>query len=550
MKLVNLQSNFKSTEIKLRGGVLVGAILALLLYLPVTPLFAADVDLEPHVSRFFPEWKSIGKFEGQPITAVVTGKQGPIGYLFITDDIIAIPAYSGKPISTLVGIDMQGTIKGVQILKHEEPILAVGVSEQDLANYVNQYQGLKLGQTAKIGGSDRPGYVAIDGISGATITVIVINSTIVRSLQAVVGARGIGATRSTKPVAKTTTKKQPIVRKPDTVRQPGNRSVPPGREFEMEPGAPIWESIWRDQAPQILVLLLGLSALSMILIFQDWLAMHSSLLTRMRNTFLVFTVIVIGWVMLAQLSVVNVLTFASAVMHNFSWDVFLMEPAIFLLWGFLAVTLLLWGRGVYCGWLCPFGALQELINKVARHFKIRQFEFPSVVHERLLALKYIIFILLFGLSLQSMGLVLTFIEVEPFKTTFVMHFDREWPFLLYASALLVITIFNRKFYCKYLCPLGAALAIPTQLRIFDWLRRRKECGRPCQTCASECEVQAIRPTGEINANECHYCLDCQVTYWNAYKCPPMIEKRKRIEKRERVQAKIQSGSEEAPSRPV
>jgi len=96
--------------------------------------------------------------------------------------------------------------------------------------------------------------------------------------------------------------------------------------------------------------------------------------------------------------------------------------------------------------------------------------------------------------------------------------------------LLAIAVFNRKFYCKYLCPLGAALAIPAPLRIFDWLRRRKECGRPCQICEKQCEVQAIRPTGEINPNECHYCLDCQVTYWDDVRCPPLADKRRRREK--------------------
>ena len=49
--------------------------------------------------------------------------------------------------------------------------------------------------------------------------------------------------------------------------------------------------------------------------------------------------------------------------------------------------------------------------------------------------------------------------------------------------------------------------------------------------APYCPHSSIRPTGEINANECHYCLDCQVTYWDAYKCPPLVEQRKRCERR-------------------
>jgi NosR/NirI family nitrous oxide reductase transcriptional regulator len=196
----------------------------------------------------------------------------------------------------------------------------------------------------------------------------------------------------------------------------------------------------------------------------------------------------------------------------------------------VALTLLLWGRGVYCGWLCPFGALQELLHQLAQRLGIPEYRFPDVVHERLTALKYIIFVALFGLSLQSIGYAARAAEVEPFKTAIVMHFNRDGIFFWYALALLLVAVFNRKFFCKYLCPLGAALAIPAPLRIFDWLRRRKECGRPCQICAIQCEVQAIRPTGEINPNECHYCLDCQVTYWDDHQCPPLSEKRVRKEK--------------------
>jgi NosR/NirI family nitrous oxide reductase transcriptional regulator len=138
--------------------------------------------------------------------------------------------------------------------------------------------------------------------------------------------------------------------------------------------------------------------------------------------------------------------------------------------------------------------------------------------------------LLFGLSLQALNEAERYAEIEPFKTVFVLQFHREWGFVVYALGLVLVSAVNRKFFCKYLCPLGAALAIPARLKLFDWLKRRKECGRPCQICANECEVRAVGPTGEINANECHYCLDCQVTYWNAYKCPPMVERRKRHER--------------------
>jgi NosR/NirI family nitrous oxide reductase transcriptional regulator len=323
------------------------------------------------------------------------------------------------------------------------------------------------------------------------------------------------------------------------------------------PPEPIWIGVWHERVFPIAVLGAGLVFLTLVLIFQDWLARRSKLLLYVRDGFLLFTLFFIGWYGLAQLSVVNVLTFSHSIMHGFQWESFLIDPLMFILWAFVAVTLLLWGRSVYCGWLCPFGALQELTFQLARRFKrLPFFEMPQAVHERLWALKYIILLVLFGASLQSLSQAEYLAEVEPFKTAVTLRWGREWGFVLFAAAMVLVSAFNRKFYCKYLCALGAALTIPGKFRIFDWLRRHRECGRPCQVCARECEVQAIRKNGEINANECHYCLDCQVTYWNDRKCPPEVERRRRRQKSVRARELVRgmesmlgpSGIEEVPAR--
>ena len=138
-----------------------------------------------------------------------------------------------------------------------------------------------------------------------------------------------------------------------------------------------------------------------------------------------------------------------------------------------------------------------------------------------------IFLGLFGVSLASMPMAEKLAEVEPFKTAIILKFVRDWPFVVFAVVLLVIGLFIERFYCRYLCPLGAALAIPARMRMFDWLKRYRECGSPCQTCAHECPVQAIHPTGEINPNECVNCLHCQVLYQSDVKCPVIIRQLKR-----------------------
>nr|WP_314639171.1 4Fe-4S binding protein [uncultured Pseudomonas sp.] len=307
------------------------------------------------------------------------------------------------------------------------------------------------------------------------------------------------------------------------------RPLPSAEELAAleEAGRPMWLTIWNQKSFQITVLGSALLLLMAILFLQDSFTRRPRFLHWLRRGYLVFTVVFLGWYALGQLSVVNVLTFAHALFDHFRWELFLTDPLIFMLWVFTAASILLWGRGVFCGWLCPFGALQELINEAARKLRLPQYELPFAVHERLWAIKYIILLLLFGLSLESMSTAELFAEVEPFKTAVTLKFDRQWWFVLYAVALLVINLFTRKVYCRYICPLGAALAIPSKFRLFDWLKRRKDCGTPCQLCAKECEIQAIHPDGRINANECHYCLDCQMTYQNDNKCPPLINKRKK-----------------------
>ncbi|MDE1147174.1 MAG: 4Fe-4S binding protein [Azospirillaceae bacterium] len=290
-------------------------------------------------------------------------------------------------------------------------------------------------------------------------------------------------------------------------------------------GAKLWQRMWDGDRLDLALLALLLAAVTAIFFFQHELVRRPALYDRVRLAILVASLFWLGWWKHAQLSVVNVLTFVNALRTDFSWDYFLMEPLLFVLWFAVAAALLFWGRGAFCGWLCPFGALQELTNRVARRLKVKQVKVPFSVHQRLWPLKYILFLILFGLSLSELSMAERLAEVEPFKTAIVLVFWRSWPFVLFAVALLAANLFIERFFCRYLCPLGAALAIPARLRMFDWLRRYRECGNPCQRCGNECPVQAIHPEGDINPNECIQCLHCQLLYHHDQMCPVMIQRR-------------------------
>jgi NosR/NirI family nitrous oxide reductase transcriptional regulator len=295
---------------------------------------------------------------------------------------------------------------------------------------------------------------------------------------------------------------------------------------------PLWMKIWRGNVVKISTTMVALGALTLIFFFQNALVRRPKVYTWVRRGYLLFILVWLGWYANAQLSVVNVLTFANSLLTGFSWEYFLSAPLIFLLWASIAAGLLFWGRGPFCGWLCPFGALQELLNNVAQAVKIPQYRLPWGLHERLWPIKYIIFLGLFGMSLYSTAFAEQLAEVEPFKTAIVLKFAREWPFVIYALTVLSAGLFVERFFCRYMCPLGAALAIPGRIRMFEWLRRWPECGTPCQRCAKECPVQAIHPEGHINVNECIYCMHCQELYFDDHRCPHMIQVRLKREKRD------------------
>jgi NosR/NirI family nitrous oxide reductase transcriptional regulator len=326
----------------------------------------------------------------------------------------------------------------------------------------------------------------------------------------------------------------------------------PPEQTAAEPSAePLWMRVWRNRVVDIAILCVALMVLTAIFFFQDFLVRRPVLYDRVRLAFLAFTLFWLGWYVSAQLSVVNVLTFANALRTDFRWDYFLIDPLIFILWSGVAAALLFWGRGAFCGWLCPFGALQELLNRIAKLVRLPQIHVPFGLHQRLWPIKYIIFLGLFGLSLYSLALGEEAAEVEPFKTAIILHFMRDWPFVLFAAAMLVPGLVVERFYCRYLCPLGAALAIPARIRMFDWLRRYRECGNPCQRCANECPVQSIHPEGHINPNECIQCMHCQMLYHHDQKCPVMIQRRLKREKREALTSpSMRSGRQAVPSTPA
>ena len=287
-----------------------------------------------------------------------------------------------------------------------------------------------------------------------------------------------------------------------------------------------WADAWQTRSTEIAVLLLGLIVLSSGLFLQKRLSLNSKRFKVLRSAYLVFTLGFIGWYAQGQLTIVNITAAIEALADGGDLSFFMNDPMTVILWIFVAVTLLIWGRGTFCGWLCPFGALQELISLVANAIGIRQRRLRTALDAKLKWFKYAVLAFVLGSLYVSPSFAELAVEVEPFKTAISMYFERDWPYVAWAVFCLTLGVVVYRGYCRYICPLGAALAAVNVLQRWSWIPRREACGTPCQTCRHRCEYQAIEKSGEVNYAECFQCLDCVSIYQDNQKCLPLIQHRK------------------------
>ena len=297
-----------------------------------------------------------------------------------------------------------------------------------------------------------------------------------------------------------------------------------------EPQPSAWASLkpaLAQRAAELSVLVLGLALLVVLLLRQRWVAASTRRLRRVRVAYLVFTLVFIGWVAQGQLTIVTLTSLIEAAVAGQALTFLLADPVTVLLWAFVLVTLVVWGRGSFCGWLCPFGALQELLSLATQRLGFKPVRVRRRLDARLKWVKYGVLTVLVGGAGMAAAWTETAVEIEPFKTAISLGFDRAWPFVGWALACTVLSVFVFRGYCRYVCPLGAALALFGRVRLFAWIPRHKECGTPCQSCRHHCHYEAIAPAGTVDYTECFQCLDCVEIYQDDKRCLPLVVERKR-----------------------
>lgn len=189
--------------------------------------------------------------------------------------------------------------------------------------------------------------------------------------------------------------------------------------------------------------------------------------------------------------------------------------------GFLMFVGALTGRFV-CGWLCPFGLIQDLLHKIPFPKKIKTFPGDRMLRK----LKYVIlavFVILMPMFLVDMlgqgapyfcklicpagtlegGIPLVILNKS---LRGAVGFLYVWKNVLLAVVIILSVLIYRPF-CKYLCPLGAVYSVFNPISVFRY-RVDKEACIHCGACAKVCNMQ-VNPAENANHPECIRCGDCK-----------------------------------------
>ena len=185
--------------------------------------------------------------------------------------------------------------------------------------------------------------------------------------------------------------------------------------------------------------------------------------------------------------------------------------AMFLFLAFLAMSLLL--KKAFCAWLCPVGTLSEFLWRLGRKIFRRNFALPKWLDIPLRGLKYLLlgfFAFIIGsMSAEALDdfMHAPYALVADVKMyNFFVHMSMTAAIVV--ALLMVISVFVRNFWCRYLCPYGALMGLVSLLSPVK-IRRDTEacvdCGKCAKACPSNLQVDKLVT---IRSAECTGCMAC------------------------------------------
>jgi len=176
----------------------------------------------------------------------------------------------------------------------------------------------------------------------------------------------------------------------------------------------------------------------------------------------------------------------------------------------LSISTMILGR-FFCGWMCMFGTYNDIVNLIGRKvFKIN-YHINQKVDEYLKYVKYVVLIFIAGFVWTS---VITLpLGSSPWDALAQM-LNPAFAFQNYLIGIIILAfitvgdLFIERFFCRYLCPLGAIFSILSKVRILNIKKEKSVCG-PCKACTNKCAMGInLDAVNLVRSGECINCLNC------------------------------------------
>lgn len=177
------------------------------------------------------------------------------------------------------------------------------------------------------------------------------------------------------------------------------------------------------------------------------------------------------------------------------------------------VATMLVGR-VFCGWVCSFGAMGDLLGAIGRKAKI-QVKVPDGADKGLKLVKYAVLALVVLCWLGIVSVSESWSPWEAFASLATWPPDFAGALTGYTvglallAAIMIASLFVERFFCRYLCPMGAIYSIFSHTRLLRIRKPRKTCGGRCRACSSVCPMAiSLGRVDKVSSGECIDCMRC------------------------------------------
>jgi len=180
----------------------------------------------------------------------------------------------------------------------------------------------------------------------------------------------------------------------------------------------------------------------------------------------------------------------------------------FILMILVFLTAILFGP-VFCGWICPFGSVQEWFGKIGRKIFIKRYNnfIPGKIDRILRYLRYAV--LLWVIIMTAVSTKLIFSDYDPYYALF-NFWSGEVAVTGFAAlgVVLVLSLFVERPFCKYVCPYGAVLGVFNLFRVFK-IRRAESTCISCSKCDTACSMNIkVSTTKKVLDHQCISCYAC------------------------------------------